>query len=158
VILADITLNSKKSGGSSGIDIKCEPHRRYVASFAEFYFMCREKSRGKYPDDVVKQLNKEGVRQMERAAPDKPLEAIKLKAVHLLGVSSRSSLGKMLKGKSISDVAEMNRETFVADAVKGLPQAESARVKKQAEEVHDTANRVVLISKEWAETLTRAPK
>jgi hypothetical protein len=46
VILADVVL-----GGEDGVLIQCAPHRRYVASFANFYYLCQPREVRPYDRD-----------------------------------------------------------------------------------------------------------
>ncbi|HEY4668305.1 MAG TPA: hypothetical protein VIH05_00870 [Tepidiformaceae bacterium] len=56
VILADIVLGD--DGKVNTID--CFAHRRYVASFADFYFLCQQRTRGGYTrNDIITDLRAE---------------------------------------------------------------------------------------------------
>jgi len=254
VILATVTL---KSDGSIS-DIDCFSYRRYVASFAGFYFMCREadyerekgrdvqiiqdKTRGAYAEKAkmmvalartdgteaylpayfeVKEgetyaefLAREGGREYYDANNDerftlrelyamagvetgatvrsvadalgilegttiqvdalsKTREALAavmddaglkrldsdhagvmaaaetLPASDIKGISTRSTLGRQLAGKSVADVAGMDREAFIAEASAGVSASRKTAVENQAREVWENASRISNLSRTW---------
>jgi hypothetical protein len=253
VILADVTLTAEGTIG----EIDCFSHRRYVASFADFYFLCqarendfvRPKGAGVLVDRVAERqgqqaanllvaatrpdntrvyipvhfkvqpgetyasfLEREGGRQLydpdrdetftlgelyalkginpqailnstdEAIAPlegltlrvndlrairsqleshlDEPAvrrlaaehggaitEASNLPATAIKGVGTRSTLGRKVAGKTIAEVAGMDRAAFIEQALADVPENRRPAVESQARAVWENASRVSNLAK-----------
>jgi hypothetical protein len=255
VILADVTLTAE--GAIAEID--CFAHRRYVASFADFYFLCqprendfiRPRGAGVLVDRVAERqgqqaanvlvaatrpdntrvyipvhfkaqpgetfagfLAREGGRQLYDPERDEtftlgelyalkginpqatlnstddaiaPLEGLTLRvndlrairsqlASHLdelavnrlateqggdltaatnlpvtaiKGVGTRSTLGRKVAGKTIGEVANMERTAFIEQALADVPENRRPAVESQARAVWENANRISSLAKTW---------
>jgi hypothetical protein len=124
-------------------------HRRYTASFGAYWFSCAPQQRVIPPTrvDWTPQLRAELARSVSTSvveqaatAPGGPVEAIaNADAITLKGVGAKGPLAPFLAGRTLSDVAALDRQSFVTEA-----QAAGVDVKR-AGGVWDSATGVMKI-------------
>jgi hypothetical protein len=133
VILADITVKPDQ------IIVDCNSHRRYVASFRDFFYMCPQPSAHLRPQ--LADLFKSAALAQLRANPADIPDAVVTQHANTLSVdvTPRSVLAKRLSPLTVADVALTSREAFVANMVAGVPAAQSAALADQAGQVWDKA-------------------
>jgi hypothetical protein len=90
-----------------------------------------------------------GLKRLESKYGGAPASAETLLASDIKGVSSRSTLGKQLAGKTVADVAGTDRETFIAEAMEGVPDRRKAAMENQAREVWENASAIRNLSRTW---------
>lgn len=132
VILADITVNGDK------ITIDCNAHRRYVASFRDYFYMCRSAvaNRPKLTDV----LDKAGVKALGEKLENIPAAVVALPAKNLaVTVAANSALGKKIEGLTVADVAATSRDAFVADAASGVAADQRVDVAEKAGQIWEKA-------------------
>ncbi len=133
VILADITVKNDQ------ITIVCNSHRRYVASFRDFFYMCSRFSplSGSQLSDL---FTKAALDQL-RAHPEDIAGAVVAQPASNLAVDvpADSPLAKRLSSLTIADVALTPRDTFVANMVAGATAAQRAALATTAGQIWDKA-------------------
>jgi hypothetical protein len=113
VILADITVDG------DDITIDCDAHRRYVASFRDFYYMCRHATQAK-PVDLGEMFSKAALDRL-RTHADIAQAILSASGRDLkVNVAASSPLGKHLAGQTITDIALQPQDSFVATATSGV--------------------------------------
>jgi hypothetical protein len=137
VILADVVADSD---GTLQIDPIL--HRRYVAAFGSYWFMCGRPTRAKEMDPgfrakVFSRLSSRVASEVEDLSAVEALDATALK-----GVNRRTVLGRLVAGRSIADVADTRRTAFVKEAEEAGVEA------KRARELWEAANGVVRLVRE----------
>jgi hypothetical protein len=133
VILADVV-----SDGDGALQIDPIGHRRYVATFASYWFSCGTPSR--VQDEIDPGLRAEVISRLSsRAGGDvEELGTVEaLDATSLKGVNRRTKLGRLIAGRSIGEVAATTRAAFVNEA------KDAGVEEKRARELWDAANGVV---------------
>lgn len=87
-------------------------------------------------------LTKEARDRLEREALGSPAMAANLPATALFGVGKRSPVGERIKDLSIGEVADLDRETFIAEVVAAAPESRRESEGKKALEAWEAAARV----------------
>ncbi|SEB02637.1 MULTISPECIES: hypothetical protein [unclassified Mycobacterium] len=122
VILADLSITG------DGIGIDCDAHRRYVASFRDFYFMCPNPNTAPKLKDV---LVSSAIERLRRYAGDLVREVIRLPARNLaITIPEESPLNPKIEPLTIEDIASSPRDAFVANMTTDV--AEDSRDKVAA--------------------------
>lgn len=169
VILATIQVGADGEISDEGIDNLAL--RRFVASFAEFYFTCgvREPNRAMgvigqpsgnlsalEHSDLMRRLadaalyemiDSNGVVTLERDLGNDAGRATELPIFTLRGVGRTSSIGRRLGDRTIADVANVELETFIGNLVTDdMPDNERAEIERRAPEIHARARRLAEVS------------
>lgn len=132
VILADITINGDE------IQIDCDSHRRYAASFRDFYYMCRPAAAPVGPN-LGELFGKAALTRLQAHA-DIASAVLSAPAKDLsVNVAATSVLGKHLAGKTVTDIALQQKDAFVANATAGVSGAAKANAVETAQHVWDKA-------------------
>jgi hypothetical protein len=143
VILADFTLTA--DGTVARLD--CFTHRRYVASFADYFYTCdRLDSRGV---GKFRQLFREESmnRVTESIAVGDTSAVLDLPAAHLkTSTAMATKVAKLIKTMSVAEVASKKESDFVTGALAGVSKSQAAAVKVQASEIWNNATRVVQLA------------
>ena len=114
VILADFEVDDQ---GTLVID--AVSHRRYVVSFATYFFMCGAVKREppaprpitpSLRTYVADRIDLKAIRAVEAAGDAQAVVA--LDATALSGIGPRSKLGQLLSGRTIGDLAGVRRDEF----------------------------------------------
>lgn len=100
-------------------------------------------------EEMADVVDDAGLKRLDSRHGGAPASAEALRASDIKGVSSRSALGKRLAGKTVADVAGTDRETFIAEAVKAVPDRQKAAVENQAREVWENASTIRNLSRTW---------
>jgi hypothetical protein len=131
VILADITVDG------TDMSIDCDAHRRYVASFRDFFYVCT--SRVRAAGNIAGLFKKAAAdRFLAMAAEPAALKAAVLaeSARNLdVKVAATSVLGKRLGTLTVGEIAAKSRDAFVAEAASGAPAASKATIADRAGEI-----------------------
>jgi hypothetical protein len=146
VVLADVTLE-----GGALSKLECDPHRRYVVSFASFFFTCGAQFRpqpggggvvlpgrpGRLTLDQVRAslgdlLHDEAITRVETEHNGDLVAVAALPATEMTGVTAESAVGRALEGRTIADVADTPQEEFVASMLEGVPASRRTAVTNQA--------------------------
>jgi hypothetical protein len=138
VILADVTLD-----GDTVSEIDCASHRRYVASFGSFFFMCQPRQgvvvgpeRIVLVDEVrpaiMELLDEEGIVRLEAEHAGEIAAVATLPASQLRGVTSGSTVGRAIGAKTIGEIASTPKEAFLASVLTGVPESRRTAVTNQA--------------------------
>jgi hypothetical protein len=143
VILADITMD-----GSTVSAIDCDAHRRYVASFRDFFYVCGDAGRGVVrgvagaATELKSVLKSRVLSQLTKARDVTAATLLNRGATDLdIGtVRASSALGKKLAQLSIGDVAGQSRAQFVAAMTAGVSASDEAAAATKAGHVWDQAN------------------
>jgi hypothetical protein len=132
VILADITVNGEN------ITIDCDAHRRYVASFRDFYYMCaRQADRGTKLADV---FNRTALDRLRAHVADIPAAVVSQPAKNLsVSVAANSPLAKRIESLTVADVAMTSRDAFVANMTTGASATTRAGMAEKAGEIWEKA-------------------
>lgn len=142
VVLADIVADADGS-----LTIDQVSHRRYVASFGAFWFACRPAQAISEPVGVWSPKQK--LRLLDQIDPSTVavleerhgglLEAVMAAdATAIKGIGKRSAVGRLVQGRTIAEIASVDRDEFVAEALAagGISEA-------RARSVWDLASSVV---------------
>lgn len=146
VVLADITLQ-----GSAVTAIDCDAHRRYVASFRDFFYACGPADgRGISGSPVQLAVDPDAIRLLKPALISRlaggalTVDAVTDQdAVGLAGVTNQSALADKLADVSIAQVAGESRDAFVTRMSDGVAGAASTAIKESAATVWDQAAAMV---------------
>ncbi|MBZ0308681.1 MAG: hypothetical protein K8I82_21620, partial [Anaerolineae bacterium] len=156
VILADITLTG--SGKITEQHIKMPPHRRYIAAFGEFYFVCKpglivqpgRRTEVEYRvarAGLEEMVNVAGLRAVEETMENDLTRITELAVTDLRGVDERSKLGQQLVGMKIAEVAALPLDEFINGLItEDMNSTSRASLRRQATEIHNRAKRVERIS------------
>lgn len=129
VVLADITL---KGGVVSRLD--CDSHRRYAASFRDFFFTCGNENLGRlFRDDAAIRLA--GAANAAAAVAAEPVTGLQL------DVPWTDKLTERVHGVTIAQAHEQTREDFVAHLSSDLHGAAALSIAERLGDVWDKANR-----------------
>jgi len=90
-----------------------------------------------------------GLERLDETHAGAPGAATELPAKDIGGVGTRSPLLATLGDRKIADLAATPKEEFVAEAVKGVPQAKRKAITADAEEVWTRASRIASLSESW---------
>jgi hypothetical protein len=133
VILADITVNGDQ------ITIDCNSHRRYVASFRDYFYMCRTMTPLSRPQ-LANLFTSSALDQL-RAHPDNIAGAVITQPANSLSVDvpANSPLANRLASMTVADVALMPRDTFVVNMVTGASAAQRAALADRAGQIWEKA-------------------
>ena len=136
VILADITMN-----GTDITKIDCDSHRRYVASFRDYFYLCETQASPKpgpgrlfdlFKPSVVDQLAQQGV--------DLPVAVFAQPATNLnVDISPASVAAKNIAALTVAQVANMPRDQFIAQVTRCVRGAAAASAAKKAAQLWDHA-------------------
>lgn len=133
VVLADITL---KGGVVSRLD--CDSHRRYAASFRDFFYTCAGTARptpavlGLFRDEAAVRL--EGADDLAIAVATEPATGL------LLDRPWSESLTTRLKDLTVDEVRSKPREDFVVEHTVGLAGAAAESMADRLRDVWDKAS------------------
>lgn len=169
VILATIQVGPDGDIGDDRIDNFTL--RRYVATFAEYYFTCgeREPNRpggviaqpasglvGMAHSDVLRRvadtavfemLDANGVAALERDFASDGAHAVDLPITTLRGVGRTSAIARELGDRTIGEIANTDPDTFVAGLVSAsMSEAERADTERRAREIHTRARKLAEVS------------
>jgi hypothetical protein len=134
VILADITVNG------TDITIDCNSHRRYAASFRDFFYMCQSQAVARPGRNLSDLFTKSALDALRAHAADVPAAVVAQPAKDLaVKVTPDSSLAKKMASLTVADVALASRDAFVANMVTGAPAAQRAALADQAGQVWEKA-------------------
>jgi hypothetical protein len=133
VILADITVSGET------ITINCDAHRRYVASFRDFFYMCNH-VRTHPPVRLADLFSKTALKQLGDNLENVPGAVVAQPARNLsVPVSGNSALGKKLEALTVADVALTSRDAFVANMATGVSADQRADVAEKAGQIWEKA-------------------
>jgi hypothetical protein len=144
VILADFTVDDR-----GVLDIDPISHRRYVASFAEYFFMCGPAEAADVhavATQFTPRLRKLVAAHIDAAAMQAveaegdPTVVTRFEMTALRGVTARSKLGRFLAGRTIGGVASTDRTSFVAEAEKA--KVDTARAAKLWDAASDLTRKI----------------
>jgi hypothetical protein len=144
VILADLTVDG---GAVTGID--CDSHRRYVASFRDFFYLCGDGQKRQRPDvreKLARVLRPEAIRAFEESAglATPPVGQWTGDRLLVSGIARNSVLARRLKELTIGDIAATGHDAFVEAMVSALPASRRSAVARQAAEVWAQAADAIL--------------
>jgi len=133
VILADITL---KGGVISRLD--CDSHRRYVASFRDFFYTCAATFQ---PNPALLGLFRDEAALRLEAAAD-PAAAVAAEAASGLRLDKpwTDALTKRVKDLTIDQVHSQPRDSFVTSLSAGLSGAVAVGMAEKLKDVWDKAS------------------
>ena len=94
-------------------------------------------------------LSARGLGRLDQAHAGAPGAATELPAKDVAGVSARSPLLATLGDRNVGDIAGTEKDAFVAEAVKAVPQARRKAVAADAEELWTRASRIANLSQNW---------
>ncbi len=126
VILATVTPTQDGT-----LTIDCHTHRRYVASFADYYLLCRP--RGETHDDVVEvaerlrlHIDNEGMRTLEEEYGGAVGAVTRLPITSLRGLGTASEVGRRLQAQNVTigQIANMSLDEyqkFMEEMLAGVP-------------------------------------
>jgi hypothetical protein len=149
VILADVTLDSGTVG-----NLDCYTHRRYVASYESFFFVCRAPTKGQpagragFTRNLIEAMRTHlqpaaFTRLMTEHGAGAEVSPVSVDATNLRGVTTASLLGKALSGRTVSDVAAVPRDQFVESVLREVPPARATTTRAQATELWNRAEGLV---------------
>lgn len=144
VILADLTVE-----GSSVTGIDCDAHRRYVARFGDYYYMCepaRKPGVAGPRQALDRLLRADALRTLERAGDLGLASAARWSADRLdvADVEENSALGRRMKELSIAEVASLGQDAFVKEMVDATSEPRKELVARQAAEIWTKAAEVIV--------------
>jgi hypothetical protein len=130
VILADFTVDDRGM-----LEIDPISHRRYVVSFASYFFMCRpaqaigeqkvvKEFTAQIRKVVAEHVDAQAMREVEAGGDATAVTGLDMTT--LRGVTPRSKLGQFVAGRTIADVASVDRASFVAEADKANVDSDKA--------------------------------
>jgi hypothetical protein len=94
-------------------------------------------------------LSSRGLDRLDEAHAGAPAAASELPARDISGIGTRSPLVRKLADQTVADVAGSEKEAFVAEALKDVPQARQKAVAAEANELWTRANRIANLSQNW---------
>jgi hypothetical protein len=133
VILADITVNG------DAIAIDCDAHRRYVASFRDYFYMCRH-LRAQQPVRLSDLFTKAARDRLGAQLADLPAAVVAQPAKNLsVTVVANSALAKKIEPLTVADIALTPRDAFVANMATGATASQRATTAAKASEIWEKA-------------------
>lgn len=134
VVLADITLN-----GTEVTRLDCDAHRRYVASFRDFFYTCAPRATF-LPGNLAGFLDAADIAGLlDTAHPSATLAGAKVTKLLLANPLSQGVLERV-KDLSIGEVAGAPREEFIARITEGKAGVVATNMAKRAGELWDRAS------------------
>jgi hypothetical protein len=129
VVLADMTV---KGGAVSRLD--CDTHRRYAASFRDFFYTCGSETLGRlFRDEVAVRLA--GAADVAAAVAAEPVTGLNL------DLQWTDKLAERVQGVTIARALVQNREDFIANLSADLHGAAADPTIERLGELWDKANR-----------------
>ena len=171
VILA--TLQVGADGEITDAQIDNLTLRRWVASFAEYYFTCDQRGdntgvvtnqpsnlglvtpnreieatlRRVADTALAEMIDANGLLALEREFSNDRARATELSVFNLRGVGRSSTLGKAIEDKTIGDIASVDLETFIADiTTPDMSDEARADIERRAPELHARATKLAEVS------------
>lgn len=132
VILADITVSGEK------ITIDCDAHRRYVASFRDYFYICHSVATAR--PNLTDVFNKAGVKLLGDDLANIPAAVVAQPAKNLaVTVAANSALGKKIEPLTVADIALTSRDAFVANMTSGAAADQRVEVAEKAGQIWEKA-------------------
>jgi hypothetical protein len=136
VILADFTLSS--DGSIASLD--CSAHRRYVVSWVNYFFTCRDEKKYAILGQIKDLLNDASFdRLIADLSDSKPIDP---SAIVIGDLRISSTINKELAKKTVGSVCAENQEVFIKKITKGLTGNKAEVAKAQAQDIWKIANKV----------------
>jgi hypothetical protein len=144
VILADITMT-----GTSITKIDCDAHRRYVASFRDFFYVCTDAAQQLPGQSLLGHdaalANLRGVLSAAAlaqitASPDLSAAVLAQPAASVdIGPEVNPELNRKIAALKVSDVLASTRDAFIASVTGGVQGADAQAVSAKAGQLWDGA-------------------
>jgi hypothetical protein len=118
--------------------IDCDAHRRYVASFRDFFYVCRQITSEPVP---LKDLfTNPGLEHLRGQPGDVPFVLLSQPVRYLsVAVPANSPMSKRLEPLTVADIALTSRDAFVANMTSGAPVASRPALAEKAGKIWEKA-------------------
>jgi hypothetical protein len=155
-----VVLAAVEADDAGTLTIDCYTYRRYVLSFATYYYLClgsearredqAEAEKVQATADSLRLLvDESGMQRMEHEMGGAIGAAVRLPIIHMRGVSARSEVGQALSDVTIGDVAAMPLEEFVSfsnDRIGDIPAPKRRPFERERETLWNRAREIASLT------------